>query len=605
MEIRKLLQKLKCSFIWMFILIMLSAFSVNATDDEFFIKVTNIEYNQKTNKLEFNLELFENINRKINGIKSVYIEYSDKKVLIKKFDELATYFRDNVQVDLSDVMKLNEFNIVVYDNTNIEHIKRNIKVNIDRVKPKIFYSFDYDNINVVGGKAYLSVKPLIKYNIEDDNFYEAYFNNKVIEKTGTIKLEEGSYLPEIVAKDSFGNKEIVNIFKDDTIKEVEVDSTSPIIKTIGINEKFVNKDYFIQVEVSDKNLDILKLDQQYHWIVDGNSAKASIQISDNNSKYIQVQDLAGNTTWFSLPQSIIDKKMPDLEVDGYKRILNDRDKIKVRVNDENFNNIKIDFHGINYDSELYVDKENYEISIEQLPYGKMNMTIHAYDKAGNETKFQGELNRLKSEIEVINNENAVEFNKYVYKIDHPYNIIDKQLIVEKDGIVENYQLQMLDNTLVIPMNSFKDDGRYKLKLYIQDELGVETTKDISDFTVDSQKPIIKIVNNTAIIYDNGGIEEIEILYKNGVREKIRDISSKYRYVIENIDGIEEIICKDISKNIATKKIAKKPIINNDDERSTNYNSPKIFVFSFAILFVIQYIMNIVLLFNMSHMKNNS
>lgn len=602
MEIRKLLLRIKCIFVIIFIGLIFTQNRVNAQRDKFTVVIRDLEYKKEDRQLKFKLVVHEDLTVKPIGIDKIYILYNENIEKIKEFKNLTTYFDGKINLRINEKLKADGIEIMIYDKTGKIYKQRVEGIKIDNEEPKIYHSFCYDNIIFKGNKAYVSGKVILKYKVEDENLLSIKFGDDEIKKEGEIRFEDGIYPAEIIAVDSFHNEKRINLLDCYDVKEFEVDNIKPAITIQESGKNFVNADYSIHIEVYDKNLDESLLDAAYIWKIRDGKAETEVNIDDNKLRTVEVGDIVGNKTVKNLPSITIDKKKPILEIRGYKEISEDEDILNIYTEDENFNGLRINISGENYEKNLNSDDKNISLPMNFLPYKMLNLDITSIDKAGNISEFRGMIKRRKKNIEVLYTGTLTDIKRYKYTFNHPYKICKTELCVYRNGNEEIFPVQIIGNDIIIPKVGYNRDGEYRLELIIGDELGTEKRVEIDKFIVDTQKPVIKKIGNSMIIYDNRGIKEIEILYENKEEKKIRDISSSHRYVLEDITGMKAIRCTDVGGNIAIKNFTAKENGDNDIDNLMINNSPKYYIYVFSILFLTALILNVLFLIKLYSVK---
>ena len=540
------------------------------------------EYDVIDGKIKIDFKVREDINKSFSGIKKIAIYADNNIVYEKRFSSMKVYHKDEFEMDLTKIGSIKCIKIVAEDNSGkITNYYK--KINIDKIKPDIKYSFNYIDPVIKNNKVYLKAKPLLKFSVSDDNLKEVIFNEKAVNKVVAIRLEDGYYSPYIIARDKFKNTAVVNIIQRFRANELIIDTLPPKIDIKVDSNRKISKDSVpIEIKISDANLDVYNLDKRIDWSIKGNEAYGTFLMKESGTFSIKANDLAGNISVYQSEKIIIDKEKPEIIIKKKNSKLSKVDTIFIEVFDENLDVINIELYdrykNIINDKLIEYNKGKYKISCNDLEFGKYYFTVNSIDKAGNINTVNDEFVILKNNIDIkllgndLNGLSVSNISDIGIKCNHPHFIKNIVGIVKCGKDESEHRLNIENGLIKLNKEFFDKEGNYLISLYVEDEYGLKVRKIIDSFTLDKSPPIIVRENNMYVIEDRFGIKNI-YYYINGTEIKVDYIPDVYKYKL-NSENIALIKVEDFAGNI----IEKKYITNKDNSKKVYDDSPYINIY---------------------------
>lgn len=589
---------------------------LNSNDDNSLLKIeyeiTEIK-DVYTDKIEINLTVIENIENKFSGIDEIYYVSGEYRETIYKADYLTTYFNRKLIID---VKKIYDDKITIYATDKAGNIAiKNIEgIIVDKNIPKINTKFDFGNIKIKDGKAYIRDMPKLKYKILDDNIDEVIIDNKNVKNyEDDIYFDDGEYSSIIKVKDMAGNKVEKNFLQEYDVDKFVVDTKPPLINIIKPKNKiYVKNSYVVEVEIQDDNIDYELLDKRYFWTNFDNKVIGTYIIKDGNDKIdsICVYDKAGNRSDKAIEEINFDNFKPKVHINNYKKYMNIEDSFDINFFDENIDiensMVKMIVKDIYESGNLIKSNSGLKINMDKFGYGKYILDVSIKDKADNETLLQKEIYVIKEKIDyvIIRKNNIPYFTNHINNIDthisikHPFNIVSAILLIDKDGERVSKNVDISNNEVYIKLGNdyLLNQGKYIIDLILTDEIGVKEYIHLADFIFDITKPSIKVESDKVIVSDNEGLSKISIYYRNF--DKFYECNGENKRILSIDEEAIFVEAEDLSGNkyisfVSPQKSNDKNYVKNV---SNNYLNDE-FVYLYTILYLINYILFVYLRIN--------
>ncbi|MDO4503992.1 MAG: hypothetical protein Q4B84_02470 [Clostridia bacterium] len=473
------------------------------------------------------LRNIHNLSEKINNF---YSEFENYQNIEKKEKLINLKNTDYREIDNELINKKIKETENIFENKTINKFSKSLEEKISKIN-----HFTKD-IFIKNKNS----KKLLENKIRLKNIYLEDENTRNIEKKEKlINLKNTDYREidnELINKKI---KETENIFENKTINKFSKSLEEKISK---INH--FTKDIFIKNKNSKK-------------LLENKIRLKNIYLEDENTRNIEKKEKLinlKNTDYREIDNELIDKKIKETENIFENKTINKLIK-KLKFRNEKLNN-KI--------SNL---EEN--VLIELFKPISSKKVIN--------TKVKKSLNPISIDSTQSGKFNEIQQQKNIYKFEPVYKI-DKVLDeTDIEKVISKNNINVLNPTIVKENISrtrfksvYKNFAKDRIHKYLDNTYDVKKDYLINKFTTDSFQNQYRHFDDNYMVY-----RENVIPYKKSEEKKKKDLGSKNKKIgkinpqNENISEPIKIDTKEIEKNILSKTMSKKDIINLIDSRNNS------------------------------------
>ena len=499
--------------------------------------IQNISEVLKSNKIKgFNLE--ENIKKNI-------IKLSTQKSILNRFknvydNTIESTIEKNIKSRTNLVNRQNSVNVEKEEIRDVKDVS-----NIERYSSIANKKFvkDIRQNNILMKDFYVQRRKLRNiHNLSEkiNNFYSEFENYQNIEKKEKlINLKNTDYREidnELIDKKI---KETENIFENKTVNRFSKSLEEKISK---INH--FTKDIFIKNKNSKK-------------VLENKIQLKNIYLEDENTRNIEKKEKLinlKNTDYREIDNELIDKKIKETENIFENKTVNKLIK-KLKFRNEKLNN-KISNLEENVLTELFKP-----ISSKKVINTKVKKSLNPVSIDSTQS---GKFNEIQQQ------KNIYKFEP-VYKIDKVLDETDIEKVISKNNIKVLNPTIVKENISRTRFKSvYKNFAKDRIHKYLDNTYDVKKDYLINKFTTDSFQNQYRHFDDNYMVY-----RENIVPYKKTEEKQKKDLASKTKKVgkikaeNENISEPIKIDTKAIEKNILSKTMSKKDIINLIDSRNNS------------------------------------